>query len=155
MANSHPFFSGVTVDGAADWTAQYLIDQEPRYATQAGKPLYSAEIGWPTDAMAGGSFSAVVVVVILTLTAGSLTLNGSVASIPDAQTLIDTFVCAANTNITAGGPYANGYFWFGTFSCYHNHAKTDLHFQNCSIRHGRHNTVAQSLTGDCSTRTAT
>ncbi len=56
MANSHPFFSGVTVDGAAAWTAQYLIDQEPHFATDAGKPLYSAEIGWPTDAIAGGSF---------------------------------------------------------------------------------------------------
>ncbi|PVG00457.1 glycoside hydrolase [Serendipita vermifera] len=99
MANTHPFFSGINIEGAADWTAQYLIDEEPRYATAAGKTLYSAEIGWPTDAMAGGS----------------LTLNGSAASIPNAQTLLDTFVCAANTNITAGGPYANGYFWFELF----------------------------------------
>ncbi|CAG8671531.1 16683_t:CDS:2, partial [Acaulospora colombiana] len=99
MANTHPFFSGINIEGAADWTAQYLIDEEPRYATAAGKTLYSAEIGWPTDAMAGGS----------------LTLNGSAASIPDAQVLLDTFVCAANTNITAGGAYANGYFWFELF----------------------------------------
>jgi exo-beta-1,3-glucanase (GH17 family) len=99
MANSHPFFSGVTVDAAADWTASYLVTEEPRFATAAGKELYSAEIGWPTDAMAGGS----------------LTLNGSIASIPNAQTLIDTFVCAANTNITAGGDYGHGYFWFELF----------------------------------------
>lgn len=99
MANSHPFFSGVTAAGAAAWTAQYLIDQEPHFATDAGKPLYSAEIGWPTDAMAGGS----------------LTLNGSAASIPNAQDLLDTFVCAANTNITAGGAYNHGYFWFELF----------------------------------------
>lgn len=46
---------------------------------------------------------------------GSLTLNGSAASIPNTQTLLDTFVCAANTNITAGGAYANGYFWFGNY----------------------------------------
>lgn len=99
MANTHPFFSGVTVEGAAQWTAQYLIDQEPHFATDAGKTLYSAEIGWPTDAMAGGSLSA----------------NGSIASIPNTQTLLDTFVCAANSNITAGGAYAHGYFWFELF----------------------------------------
>ncbi|KAG8816589.1 hypothetical protein FRC18_000918, partial [Serendipita sp. 400] len=99
MANTHPFFSGINIEGAADWTAQYLIDQEPRYATAAGKTLLSAEIGWPTDAMEGGSLSS----------------NGSIASIPNTQLLLDTFVCAANTNITAGGPYANGYFWFELF----------------------------------------
>jgi hypothetical protein len=76
-----------------------MIDQEPRYATQAGKTLYSAEIGWPSNAMAGGD----------------LTLNGSIASIPNTQTLLDTFVCAANQNISAGGAYALGYFWFGEF----------------------------------------
>ena len=80
-------------------TAQYLIDEQPKFATAAGKTLLSAEIGWPTDAMAGGS----------------LTLNGSIASIPNAQKLLDTFVCAANKNVTAGGPYGSGYFWFGAY----------------------------------------
>jgi exo-beta-1,3-glucanase (GH17 family) len=101
MANTHPFFSGVTIDGAAQWTSEYLVDQEPHYATDANKTLYSAEIGWPTDAIAGGS----------------LNLNGSIASVPNTQILLDTFVCAANTNITAspGGTYGHGYFWFELF----------------------------------------
>jgi hypothetical protein len=98
MANTHPFFSGVTIEGAAQWTAEYLIDQEPSYATQAGKTLYSAEIGWPTDAIPG-----------------DLTANGSIASIGNTQILLDTFVCAANTNISAGGPYDHGFFWFELF----------------------------------------
>ena len=46
---------------------------------------------------------------------GSLTLNGSIASIPNTQKLLDTFVCAANKNVTAGGPYGSGYFWFGAY----------------------------------------
>ena len=55
MANTHAFFSGVTIDGAAQWTAQFLVNDEPKAATEAGKTLISAEVGWPSDAISGGS----------------------------------------------------------------------------------------------------
>jgi hypothetical protein len=67
--------------------------------TAAGKTLYSGEVGWPTNAIAGGDITA----------------NGSIASVPNAQIFLDTFVCQANSNITAGGPYDVGYFWFGMY----------------------------------------
>jgi hypothetical protein len=73
-----------------------MVDQPPMYATQAGKTLYSSEIGWPTNAIAG-----------------DLSANGSIASVANTQILLDTFVCQANANITAGGTYDHGYFWFG------------------------------------------
>jgi exo-beta-1,3-glucanase (GH17 family) len=92
MANTHAFFSGINIDGAADWIAQYLINDEPRFVAQASnKPtLLNAEVGWPSNAMAGGD----------------LTLNGSIASLPNLQKFLDTFICAANQNNT------NGYFYF-------------------------------------------
>jgi len=92
MANTHAFFAGVTIDGAADWIAQYLVNDEPRFVAQASnKPtLINAEVGWPTDAIAGGD----------------LTANGSAASLVNTQKFLDTFVCAANANNT------NGYFYF-------------------------------------------
>jgi len=76
-----------------------VVDQPPMYATQAGKTLYNSEIGWPTDAIAGGDLSA----------------NGSIASIPNTQILLDTWVCQANANISSGGTYDHGYFWFGMY----------------------------------------
>lgn len=92
MANTHAFFSGINIGGAADWIAQYLVHDEPRFVAQASnKPtLLNAEVGWPSDAIAGGD----------------LTLNGSIASVPNLQMFLDTFVCAANKNNT------NGYFYF-------------------------------------------
>ena len=73
MANTHAFFSGVTIDGAAQWTAQFLVNDEPKAATEAGKTLISAEVGWPSDAISGGS----------------LTLNGSIASLENTQKFIE------------------------------------------------------------------
>lgn len=73
MANTHAFFSGITIDGAADWTAQFLVNDEPSTATQAGKTLISAEVGWPSAAISGGS----------------LTLNGSIASLDNMQKFIE------------------------------------------------------------------
>lgn len=73
MANTHAFFSGVTIDGAADWTAQFLVNDDPKTATEAGKTLISAEVGWPSDAISGGS----------------LTLNGSIASLENTQKFIE------------------------------------------------------------------
>ncbi|CAG7848338.1 Putative glucan endo-1,3-beta-glucosidase btgC; AltName: Full=Endo-1,3-beta-glucanase btgC; AltName: Full=Laminarinase btgC [Serendipita indica DSM 11827] len=102
MANSHPFFSGVTIDGAAIWTAEYLVNEQPHFATDAGKLLLSSEVGWPTDAMA-------------TTDPAGLTLNGSIASTANLQTMLDTFVCATNANLTAGSALGHGYFWFELF----------------------------------------
>lgn len=73
MANTHAFFSGVTIDGAADWTAQFLVNDAPKTATEAGKTLISAEVGWPSAAISGGS----------------LTLNGSIASLDNTQKFIE------------------------------------------------------------------
>jgi len=94
MANVHPFFSGVGINLAAGWTYEYLETDTPASAKLATNkpPIYEAEVGWP-----GGAFAN-----------GSLTLNGSDASLANMQSFLDSYVCQANTNSTP-------YFWFEAF----------------------------------------
>lgn len=94
MANVHAFFSGVSIADAAAWTYNYLNTDTPSIALKAANhpALYAAEVGWPSAAEPNGS----------------LTLNGSDASMTNMQTFLDTFVCASNTNATKS-------FWFEAF----------------------------------------
>jgi hypothetical protein len=73
MANVHPFFAGVNIEDAAGWTWEYLETDTPSVALRASNrpTLYASEIGWPSDAAQNGS----------------LTLNGSSASIEHLQLL--------------------------------------------------------------------
>lgn len=59
-----------------------MTDDLPSIALKAtNKPLLiQGEVGWPTDAIAGGA----------------LTLNGSAASTENSQRFLDDWVCAAN-----------------------------------------------------------
>jgi exo-beta-1,3-glucanase (GH17 family) len=94
MANDHPFFSGITIDQAAVWAWEYIETNTPALVNQATNhpTLYQGEVGWPSTAIPGGSLS----------------LNGSIASIPDAQEFLDTWVCPSNANKTQ-------YFYFEAF----------------------------------------
>jgi exo-beta-1,3-glucanase (GH17 family) len=50
MANVHPWFANVSVDAAADWTAQFFQEEDVDIAeTLSNQPtMYIAETGWPT-----------------------------------------------------------------------------------------------------------
>lgn len=100
MANVHAWFGGLPVDQAADWVWSYTANQEPASALLAtNKPeLYIAETGWPTSAN----------------DTASMTYQAAVAGIPELNTFLNTYVCQANTNITAGDQYSK-YFFFEMF----------------------------------------
>lgn len=70
-ANIHPFFSGDTVENAAEWTLNFLRFQIEPKNTKNVKIVIS-EIGWPT---AGGSFQR------------------SVATLPNLKFFIQDFIC--------------------------------------------------------------
>jgi exo-beta-1,3-glucanase (GH17 family) len=72
-ANVHPFFAGVVIDQASNWTFNYFnqTDVIPALPKQA----ILSEVGWPT---ANG------------------TNQGAVASIPNLQKFLDTWLCEAN-----------------------------------------------------------
>lgn len=96
FANNHPFFSGVTIQGAAQWTDNYLQTDTPSVALRAANrpTVWQGEVGWPYTAIAGGS----------------LTLNGSAASAANMQIMLDTYLCQANTNSST-----TPYVWFEAF----------------------------------------
>jgi len=91
MANVHPWFANVTAEVSAGWTADFFNQTDVALAdTLSNKPkMYIAETGWPTKSSDAGNES-----------------NGaSIASEPNLQIFLNTFVCQANTNGT-------GYFFF-------------------------------------------
>ncbi|KAM0791717.1 hypothetical protein ACM66B_003986 [Microbotryomycetes sp. NB124-2] len=94
MANVHPFFGGLVVEEAAPWTWQFAEWNDVPLAQAApNKPtVYIAETGWPSDSM----------------TEADRTYQGAVAGVPQLQTFLDTYVCAANAN-------GSQWFWFGSF----------------------------------------
>lgn len=97
MANIHPFFSGIDINGAADWTIQFMdyyvvpatagLSPKPPIIISEGHIVYLLDltpVGWPSQ---GGS------------------VNSSVAGISQLQQFINTFVQAAkNADVT--------YYWF-------------------------------------------
>ncbi|KDQ19326.1 glycoside hydrolase family 17 protein [Botryobasidium botryosum FD-172 SS1] len=94
MANIHPWFASVPADKGAQWTWQFLQDNDVNLAAQTtNKPkMYIAETGWPTKSS----------------DAAHATNNASTASVDNLQIFLDTFVCQANSNGT-------GYFFFEFF----------------------------------------
>lgn len=87
-SNEHAWFAGTTVADAAGWTWSYTNDNIPYEAVSAATnnpELIVAETGWPTNAN----------------DTADLTYEGAVAGTSELQTFLDTFICAANQNITA------------------------------------------------------
>jgi len=86
MANVHPWFGMISIADAAAWTWEFF-DQNDLILNNnlTNKPdWYIAETGWPTQATNGTSDSD----------------GASIASVPNLQIFIDTFVCQANANGT-------------------------------------------------------
>ncbi|KAM0756407.1 glycoside hydrolase [Meredithblackwellia eburnea MCA 4105] len=94
LANVHPFFGGLPVEQAGNWTWDYFTQtDQPVCAQASNKPTcIIAETGWPTNSM----------------TAANMTYQAATAGIPELQTFLDTFVCLANQNGTQ-------YFYFEPF----------------------------------------
>ncbi|KAI5776730.1 glycoside hydrolase superfamily [Geopyxis carbonaria] len=89
MANVHPFFAGVTVEKAADWTWDFFQTEDVSTTTGLADPprVMISEVGWPS----GGGRD-----------------NGSVAGIPQMNRFMQDFVCTENKRKTE-------YFWFSAF----------------------------------------
>lgn len=86
MANVHPFFAGVVVEKAADWTWSFFQDNDvilTKGLTTVPRVMIS-EVGWPSDGGAQG---------------------GSVAGIQEMNRFMADFVCAQNKMGTE-------YFWY-------------------------------------------
>ncbi|KAH7926375.1 glycoside hydrolase family 17 protein [Leucogyrophana mollusca] len=95
MSNVHPWFANQTIDNAAGWTAEFFATTNVAAAQAlSNQPkMYIAETGWPTDT---SQFNY------------SPNDGPSLASVPNLQIFLDTFVCQANQNGT-------GYFFFEYF----------------------------------------
>lgn len=94
QANVHPFFGGVEVHDAAEWTWLYFHENDIAATTAAPNhpPAYIAETGWPTAST----------------TVENATYRASVAGLGNLQIFLDNFVCNANANGTK-------YFFFSFF----------------------------------------
>lgn len=93
MSNVHPFFSGVVVEKAADWTWSFWQDHDVSLtANDKGIKQVIAEVGWPT----GGGTSCGE--------AGDTCNGGSVAGIDELNLFMEDWVCPSLKNQTE-------YFW--------------------------------------------
>ncbi|KAF8349060.1 glycoside hydrolase family 17 protein [Amanita rubescens] len=82
MANVHPWFGGVAIDDAAQWTLTFFQNTNVDQANQVpNKPQMSiAETGWPTKSS----------------DPATATDGPSEASVENLQKFLDTFICQAN-----------------------------------------------------------
>ncbi|KAF9334866.1 hypothetical protein BG006_001336 [Podila minutissima] len=87
QGNLHPYFSGTAAANAANWTMNEYRDKMEGNPVSSGHKGVISEVGWPT-APATAVYPA-----------------NSVPGLENLQTLVDGFVCQANT---AGVPY----YWF-------------------------------------------
>ncbi|GJJ68956.1 hypothetical protein EMPS_01302 [Entomortierella parvispora] len=87
QGNLHPYFSGTTAAMAANWTFTQYEEKIVENPVSSGTAGVISEVGWPS-----APSSAVY-------------LNGSIPGLANLQTVVDTFVCQANTK---GIPY----YWF-------------------------------------------
>lgn len=85
MANVHPFFAGVTVDKAAEWTYDFFVENDVSVTKGLSKAprVMISEVGWPSD---GGE------------------KGGSVAGVEELNKFMEDFVCKENKRGTE-------YFW--------------------------------------------
>ncbi|BDD59580.1 hypothetical protein MPDQ_000774 [Monascus purpureus] len=98
MSNVHPFFAGVTVDIAANWTWDFWQQHDVSLTQGTTKKQVISEVGWPTG---GGN------------DCGSNNdcpnpTAGSVAGIDELNQFMSEWVCQALENGT-------DYFWFEAF----------------------------------------
>jgi len=86
MANVHPYFAHVTIQDSASWTYDFFQQNDVALSNNlTNKPtMYIAETGWPTNSS----------------TVAAESNGASLASIPNLQIFLDTFVCQANANNT-------------------------------------------------------
>jgi exo-beta-1,3-glucanase (GH17 family) len=95
MSNIHPFFGGVNINQAAGWTYNFWQSHDVAVtAGMTGKKHIISEFGWPS---AGGNDCAPA-------TTCPDSTSGAVASIPNMNILMNTWVCQALSNGT-------DYFW--------------------------------------------
>lgn len=92
LANDHPWFAGVSIDEAAQWTFDSFDEQnvQPAAALPNKPKMYIAETGWPTNSVDKDT---------------ETNSGGAEASVANLQTFLDTFVCKANQD-------GVGYFYF-------------------------------------------
>ena len=77
--NLHPYFSGTSAAMAANWTMNEYKDKISGNPVSSGHKGVISEVGWPT-APATAVYGA-----------------NSVPGLDNLQTLVDSFVCQANT----------------------------------------------------------
>ncbi|KAG9295918.1 hypothetical protein G9A89_006657 [Geosiphon pyriformis] len=87
FANVHPYFGGISVNDAATWTFDFYEKFDVKPSKQAGKSAVISEIGWPTEGKAD---------------------SNAVASVPNLQKFLDTFICKANEQ-------GEKYYYFETY----------------------------------------
>ncbi|PWN26017.1 glycoside hydrolase [Jaminaea rosea] len=95
FANNQAWYSEIAAEEAAGWAYGYAQDTVVPLATDstpANKDVVQSEFGWPTGAS----------------TTAAATQGEAVASVANLQTVLDTYVCASNTNGSA-------YFWYELF----------------------------------------
>ena len=91
MANVHPFFGGVTVDKAADWTYNFWQTHNVALTQGSDKKNMVSEVGWPS---AGGTHCG----------PQTTCTEGSTAGIDEMNEFMDTWICQSKANGTE-------YFW--------------------------------------------
>lgn len=85
--NLHPFFAGVEISTAAQWTfSQYKVKIEDN-PTPSGLNGTISEVGWPSAP------------------ASSVNMPSAVPGVANLQTMVDTFICQANA-------VKMPYYWF-------------------------------------------
>jgi len=94
MSNVHPWFGNVSITDAAAWTYDFFNETNLAMSAQTttNPTWYIAETGWPTKSSSAAAAND----------------GPSIASVPNLQIFLDTFVCQSNTNGTK-------YFFFEYF----------------------------------------
>ncbi|EFW16265.1 hypothetical protein D8B26_006041 [Coccidioides posadasii str. Silveira] len=97
MSNIHPFFGGVPVDEAADWTYEFWDNKDSTLSRGPNTKKLISEVGWPSG---GGSNCG--------NSQCSSSNSGAVAGINELNQFMEDWVCPALEKGT-------DYFWFEAF----------------------------------------
>jgi exo-beta-1,3-glucanase (GH17 family) len=97
MANIHPFFSGIDVNQASEWTLEFLTNNVISTLTGLAPQ--------PSVIISEGTRTRFPLLMIVGWPSGGGSVNASVASIDNMQYFLDHFPSTAkNANVT--------YYWF-------------------------------------------